>query len=84
MKEKRTVNRVTSVFATLPLRNRLLKMKPTWTLLLFGLSGVCCAQQGAGRRDDVINDWIRRIREAPKGHSMSPSWWDHLKDIPTS
>ena len=26
------------------------------------------------RREDVINDWIRRIRQAPKGHSLSPSW----------
>ena len=22
----------------------------------------------------MINQWIRTIREAPKGHSMSPSW----------
>ncbi len=26
------------------------------------------------RRQDVINEWIRTIREAPKGHSLSPSW----------
>ena len=26
------------------------------------------------RRIDVINEWIDRIRSAPKGHSMSPSW----------
>jgi len=26
------------------------------------------------RRDEVIGDWVRRIREGPKGHSMSPSW----------
>ena len=25
-------------------------------------------------RQDVINQWIRTIREAPKGHSLSPSW----------
>ena len=25
-------------------------------------------------RQDRINEWIRTIREAPKGHSMSPSW----------
>ena len=26
------------------------------------------------RRDEIIGDWVRRIREGPKGHSMSPSW----------
>ena len=26
------------------------------------------------RRIDLINEWIDRIRSAPKGHSMSPSW----------
>ena len=25
-------------------------------------------------RQDRINQWIRTIREAPKGHSLSPSW----------
>ena len=29
---------------------------------------------GNNRRQAVINEWIRTIREAPKGHSMSPSW----------
>ena len=26
------------------------------------------------RKIDVINEWIDRIKSAPKGHSMSPSW----------
>ncbi len=38
---------------------------------LLGFTTVCAQ---SGRREDVINDWIRKIREAPKGHSMSPSW----------
>ena len=32
------------------------------------------SDSSARRRQDVIREWIRTIREAPKGHSMSPSW----------
>ena len=30
--------------------------------------------QRFNRRQDVINDWIRTIRQSPKAHSISPSW----------
>jgi len=28
----------------------------------------------SSRQDEVIDDWVRKIREGPKGHSLSPSW----------
>ena len=54
-------------------------MKILWTVVVVVAVlavEMCCGQQQltSNRREDVINDWIRRIREAPKGHSMSPSW----------
>ena len=48
-------------------------MKVLWTICLAVLAHNC-AGQGSNRREAVIQDWIRKIREAPKGHSMSPSW----------
>ena len=44
-------------------------------ILFFAFLATCCyGQRSNNRRQDVINEWIRTIREAPKGHSMSPSW----------
>jgi hypothetical protein len=47
-------------------------MKVFWTSAALALASAAAAT--ASRREDVIDDWIRKIREAPKGHSMSPSW----------
>lgn len=48
-------------------------MKVLWTIWLAALAH-SCAGQGSNRREAVIQDWIQKIREAPRGHSMSPSW----------
>lgn len=44
------------------------------TLLVSVERSQCQRLLGNNRRQAVINEWIRTIREAPKGHSMSPSW----------
>ena len=48
-------------------------MKILWTFCCVALAQICAAQN-SNRREAVINEWIRTIREAPKGHSISPSW----------
>ena len=53
-----------------------MKLSPYHQVLL-GLILLILADNHASqaqRREEVIKDWIRTIREAPKGHSMSPSW----------
>ncbi len=26
------------------------------------------------RRQEVIQEWVRKIKQSPRGHSLSPSW----------
>ena len=51
-------------------------LSPVFFLTLLGNPVEIRSQRllGNNRRQAVINEWIRTIREAPKGHSMSPSW----------
>jgi hypothetical protein len=55
-------------------------MKIFWTLCLAALAQ-SCAGQGSNRREAVIQDWIQKIREAPRGHSMSPSWCQCYRSV---
>jgi hypothetical protein len=50
-------------------------LRATFQLSLVLLT-LCNIYQGQRieNRQDVINQWIRTIRESPKGHSLSPSW----------
>ena len=56
----------------------LLQLSPAVLLLLLAILGSINAQPFRNKqpndRRDVIQKWIRTIQEAPKGHSMSPSW----------
>ena len=55
-----------------------MQLSPSVSLILiFGIFANNLAPSGSQRisaRQDRIEEWIRTIREAPKGHSLSPSW----------
>jgi len=50
-----------------------MKLSPFIIIFLATVSDYCLSQR-INSRKDRIQEWIRTIREAPKGHSMSPSW----------
>lgn len=51
-----------------------MQLSPSFVLLLLVAASALAQRYNNNRRQEVIQEWIRTIREAPKGHSMSPSW----------